>query len=56
MEAASYLPPKSSLESSKSLEHWKTEIVPERSLEVQDVPMDARNIFSFSLVMLCFMN
>ena len=49
MEAAPYLPPKSSLESSKSLEHWRTEIVPERSPGVQNVPIDARNNFSFDV-------
>ena len=49
MEAAPYLPPKSSLESSKSWEHWRTEIVPERSLGVQNVPIDARNNFSFDV-------
>ena len=32
--APSPLPPKSSLQSSKSLEHWRTEIVPERCLGV----------------------
>ena len=47
LEAAPYLPPKSSLESSKSLEHWRTEIVPESSIGVQNIPMDARNNFSF---------
>ena len=49
LEAAPYLPPKSSLESSKSLEHWRTEIVPERSPGVQNVPIDARNNFSFDV-------
>ena len=49
LEAAPYLPPKSSLESSKSWEHWRTEIVPERSLGVQNVPIDARNNFSFDV-------
>ena len=47
--AAPSPPPKSFFQSSKSLKHWRTEIVPERSLGVQNVPIDARNNFSFDV-------
>ena len=47
--AAPSPPPKSFFQSSKSLKHWRTEIVPERSPGVQNVPIDARNNFSFDV-------
>ena len=47
--AAPSPPPKSFFQSSKSLKHWRTEIVPESSIRVQNVPMDAKNNFSFGV-------
>ena len=47
--AAPSPPPKSFFPSSKSLKHWRTETVPESSIGVQNVPMDAKNNFSFGV-------
>ena len=47
--AAPSPPPKSFFQSSKSLKHWRTEIVPESSIGVQNLPMDAENNFSFGV-------